>query len=60
MKFRSYYYYYKNDPNKEAVDKVIASSRLQALAYFAERKQIDEFRFIELYNIEIDETIQPK
>ena len=58
LEFKPYYYYSKNDVNKEAIDKVIASSRLDALSYFAERKQIDEFKFIELYNLEeINEEI---
>lgn len=61
MNFKAYYYYSANDINKEAIDKVIAPSRLDALSYFAERKQIDEFTFIKLYNLEeINEEIQPK
>ena len=60
MEFKAYYYYAANDSKKEAIDKVIAPSRLDALSYFADRKQIDEFKFIELYNIEVDENTQPK
>lgn len=61
MNFKAYYYYSVSDPNKESIDKVIAPSRLDALSYFAERKQIDEFTFIKLYNLEeINEEIQSK
>ena len=60
MEFKAYYYYAANDPKKESIDKVVAPSRLDALSYFADRKQIDEFKFIELYNIEVDENTQPK
>ena len=60
MEFKPYFYYSKNDPNKEAIDKVVAHSLLSAVSYFADRKQMDEFDFISLYNVEVDENTQPK
>lgn len=60
MEFKAYFYYSKNDSTKEAIDKVVAPSLLSALSYFAERKQMDEFNFIELYTIEADEDTKSK
>lgn len=60
MEFKAYFYYSKNDSKKEAIDKVAAPSLLSALSYFADRKQIDEFDFINLYNVEVDENTQSK
>jgi len=60
MEFKAYFYYSKNDSKKEAIDKVVAPSLLSALSYFADRKQMDEFDFINLYNVEVDESTQSK
>lgn len=60
MEFKPYFYYSKNDSKKEAIDKVVAPSLLSALSYFADRKQMDEFDFISLYNVEVDENTQSK
>jgi hypothetical protein len=60
MEFKAYFYYHKNDSKKEAIDKVVALNEQDALHYFAERKQMDEFKFIELYNIEVNEQTKPK
>lgn len=60
MEFKPYFYYSKNDSKKEAIDKVVAPSLLSALSYFADRKQMDEFDFMELYNVEVDENTQSK
>ena len=60
MEFKAYFYYSKNDSKKEAIDRVAAPSLLSAVSYFADRKQMDEFNFIKLYNTEVDESTQPK
>lgn len=60
MEFKAYFYYNKNDSNKEAIDKVVAPSLLSAVSFFADRKQMDEFDFISLYNVEVDESTQSK
>jgi len=60
MEFKAYFYYSKNDSKKEAIDKVVAPSLLSALSYFADRKRMDEFDFINLYNVEVDESTQSK
>ena len=60
MEFKAYFYYKKNDSNKEAIDKVVAPSLLSAVSFFADRKQMDEFDFISLYNVEVDESTQSK
>jgi len=60
MNFKTYYYYSVNDPKKEAIDRVVAMDEEGALYFFAERKKMDEFAFIKLYNIEIDESPKSK
>lgn len=61
MEFKAYYYYSISDPKREPIDKVIAADEEGALYYFAERKQLDEFTFIRLYNIEqVNEDTQPE
>jgi hypothetical protein len=42
----------KNDPKKEAIDRVIAVNEEGALYYFVERKRIDKEIFLKLYTIE--------
>ena len=53
MKFEPYFYYFKNDGKKEAIDKVVASCKEHAVTYFAERKKINEETFKQLFNTEI-------
>ena len=60
LEFKPYFYYVKDDVKKEAIDKVIATDEANALIYFAERKQISEFTFKQLYNIEIHEETKSK
>ena len=55
LEFKPYFYHIKGDVKKEAIDKVIATDEANALIYFAERKQMSEFAFKQLYNIEIHE-----
>lgn len=52
LNFKPYFYYYKNDSKKEPIDKILAPNENEALIYFSERKQIDEYTFTTLYNIE--------
>ena len=55
LKFNTYFYYSKNDSKKEPIDKVIAMSYEDALQYFSERKQMDEYTFLNLFEIEENE-----
>jgi len=57
MEFYPYYYYSKNDPNKEPIDRVIAASYESALQHFSDRKQMNTFTFEQLFTlIQDDET----
>ena len=44
LKFKPYFYHSKNDSKQEPIDKIIALSYQDALQYFAEKKQMDEYR----------------
>ena len=48
-----YYYYSKNDPSKESIDKVLAYNEDHAIEFFADRKKMDKETFTKLYNVEI-------
>ena len=48
LKFKPYYYYSKGDLKKEPIDKIIALSYQDALQYFSDRKQMDEYTFLNL------------
>lgn len=52
LNFRPYFYYSKVDPTKEPVDRIIAMDYDTALEYFAERKQMDTYTFLKIYEIE--------
>ena len=52
LNFRPYFYYSKVDPTKEPVDRIIAMDYDAALEYFAERKQMDIYTFLKIYEIE--------
>jgi hypothetical protein len=60
LDLKPYFYYAKNDPKKEAIDRVIAVDEKGALYYFTERKRMDEFTFKQLYIIEIYEETKSK
>ena len=49
--YKPYYYYAKNDPNKEAIDKILTFDFENALMYFASKKQMDERVFLTLFEI---------
>ena len=51
LKFSPYYYYSKGDPKQEPIDRIIALSYQDALQYFSERKQMDEYTFLNLYTL---------
>jgi len=51
LKFKPYFYHSKGDSIQELIDKIIASSYLDALQYFAEKKQMDEYTFLNLYTL---------
>jgi hypothetical protein len=55
LKYKAYFYYSKNDSKKEAIDKIIAISYEDALQFFIERKQMDEYTFLNLFEIEENE-----
>jgi hypothetical protein len=52
LNFRPYFYYSKVDPTKEPIDKIVAVDYDAALEYFAERKKMDPYIFLEIYEIE--------
>lgn len=52
---KSYFYYSKNDPSKDPIDKVLTFDEKKALYYFSSRKKMNEETFLTLYNIEIYE-----
>lgn len=56
LKFKPYFYYSKNDSKKEPIDKIIALSYQDALQYFSDRKQMDEYTFLNLYELIEDES----
>ena len=59
LKFKSYFYHLKDNKKKEPVDKVIAMSYKDALYYFTKRKQMDEFTFLNLFEI-VENEIESK
>jgi hypothetical protein len=60
MEFKPYFYYSKNDSKKEPIDKVLTLDEKNALTYFANRKNMDEKTFINIYTIEIYEETKSK
>jgi hypothetical protein len=60
LDLKQYFYYTKNDPKKEAIDRVIAVNEEGALYYFVERKRIDKEIFLKLYTIEKYEKTKSK
>lgn len=51
LEYKPYYYYAKNDLNKEAIDKILAFDFESALTHFANRKQMKEHLFLTLFEI---------
>jgi hypothetical protein len=47
--YKPYYYYAKNDLNKEAIDKILAFDFESALTHFANRKQMEGYVFLTLF-----------
>jgi len=58
--YKPYYYYAKNDPNKEAIDKILAFDFENALMHFASKKQMDERVFLTLFEIVNSYETEPK
>ena len=52
LNFKRYFYYSKVDPTKEPIDKIVAADYDTALEYFAERKQMNPYAFLKIYEIE--------
>ena len=48
---KKYYFYVKNDWQQEPISRIIASSRLAAAKYFAERKNLTLKDFLNIYSI---------
>jgi hypothetical protein len=55
LEFKTYFYYIKKDPSKEAMDRVVAPSEEQAVIYFTDRKKMKKEVFMNLYNVEVYE-----
>jgi hypothetical protein len=51
--FKPYFYYAKSDSSKEPIDKIIAMDLESAIEYFAERKQMDKYTFLKIYNVKL-------
>lgn len=49
--YKPYFYYSKFDPNREPLDKILAFSYESALEHFADRKQLRQEVFLNLYEI---------
>jgi len=58
--YKPYYYYAKNDPNKEAIDKILTFDFENALMHFASKKQMDERVFLTLFEIVNSYETEPK
>jgi len=52
LNFIRYFYYSKVDSTKEPIDKIVAADYDTALEYFAERKQMNPYAFLKIYEIE--------
>jgi hypothetical protein len=52
LNFKPYFYYSKKDVKKEAIDRIIAADYEAALEFFSERKQMNQYTFLEIYEIE--------
>ena len=52
LNFKRYFYYSQIDSDKEPIDRIIAIDYDAALEYFAERKQMDQYTFLKIYEIE--------
>jgi hypothetical protein len=50
--FKLYFFYARTDPNKEKIDRIVALSLELAIEYFAERKQMDKYAFLKIYEVE--------
>jgi len=50
--FKPYYYYAKSDSSKEKIDGIVAMDLDLAIEYFAERKQMNKYTFLKIYNVE--------
>jgi len=49
--YKKYFSYIKNDPNKEAIDRIYSQSEEDALDYFSERKNMSTINFLKIYAI---------
>lgn len=56
--YKYFAYYFKDDSNKEIIDRVVALNLDTALWYFAERKQMKEWVFLNLFKIVEEDGIQ--
>jgi hypothetical protein len=48
---RKYTYYYRNDKNKEAINTIVAVSRIGAAKWFAAIKRLPLKEFLKLYSV---------
>jgi hypothetical protein len=46
-----YYFYHKNDTDKESIGKIVATNRLSAAKYFAAIKRMSLKQFLSLFSI---------
>ncbi len=60
LEYKPYFYYAKNDPNHEVIDKILTFNFENALDYFSNRKQLEKDEFINLYEIAIQHETKSK
>lgn len=59
--YKPYYYYSKNDPNKEPIDRILTFDFENALMHFSSKKQMDGYTFLALFEIVNSyDGVQPK
>jgi len=51
IEYKYFSYHFKDDPKKEPIDKVVTPTEDDALYYFAKRKQMKEWIFLNLFKI---------
>jgi predicted transcriptional regulator len=60
LEYKPYFYYAKNDINREAIDKVLTFDFENALEHFSNRKQLKKDEFLNLYEIVNQHEIESK
>lgn len=51
---KTYVCFLRSDPNKEPINKILAVDYDDALDFFSERKKMDKFTFLTIFDVEED------